>query len=243
MKKLVFLLLCAALATLAAAQNTTEKPSAARVAETTWRQPPSAAAAAPANTMANPDLSALPAGTAVRMKLETPISTMTSKPGDRFAGRVTEPVMLNGKTVIPVGAALEGRVMRASEPRRIRGTPTIDLRPELVVMPDGQRLALNAVVVDTSARPQTEVDEEGRIKGRGRDGRDWKETGVATGAGAVIGAVAGGGKGTLIGAATGATASVVYWLTKRKSATLPAGTEIIMELSRPMSLSSSSAGQ
>jgi hypothetical protein len=242
MKKLVVLLLCAALATLAAAQNTSEKPSAARLA-----------AAAPANietpagagtiTMANPDLSALPAGTAVRMKLETPISTMTSKPGDRFAGRVTEPVLLNGKTVIPVGAALEGRVARASEPRRIRGTPTIDLRPELVVMPDGQRLALNAVVVDTSARPQTEVDDEGRIKGRGRDARDWKETGVATGGGAVVGALVGGGKGTLIGAATGATASIVYWLTKRKSATLPAGTEIIMELSRPMALSSRSAGR
>jgi hypothetical protein len=42
----------------------------------------------------------LPSGTAVHMKLETPISTQTNKVGDTFASRVTEPVMLNGKTVM-----------------------------------------------------------------------------------------------------------------------------------------------
>lgn len=239
MKKLVVLLVCTALAISAAAKDKSPKPSAARRTVNTAPQPAAMEIAPTAAT----DLSALPAGTAVRMKLETPISTRINKAGDRFAGRVTEPVLLHGKTVIPVGAGLEGRVVRADEPRRIRGTPTIDLRPELVVMPDGQRMTLNAVVVDTSARPETEVNDEGKIKGKGRDGRDWKETGIATGAGAGVGALIGGGQGALIGAATGATASVVYWLTKRKSATLPAGTEIIMELSRPMSLSSSSAGR
>jgi hypothetical protein len=241
MKKAVLLFLCAGLAISAAAQHKSSKPSAARTAAVA-PQPTETPAVAETTTAAH-DLSALPVGTAVRMKLETPISTRTNNAGDRFAGRVTEAVTLNGKTVIPVGAALEGRVVRADEPRRIRGTPIIDLRPDLVVMPDGQRLTLNAVVVDTSARPETEVNDEGKIMGRGRDGRDWKETGIATGAGAGVGALVGGGRGTLIGAAAGATASVVYWLTKRKSATLPAGTEIIMELSRPMALSSSSSGR
>lgn len=237
MKKLVVLLLCAGLALSAAAKDKSHKPSAARTSAAVAPQP------APSATAATSDLSALPAGTAVRMKLETPISTRTNSPGERFSGRVTEPVKLNGKTVIPVGAGLEGRIVRADEPRRIRGTPTIDLRPELVVMPDGKRMTLNAVVVDTSARPQTEVNDEGKIKGKGRDGRDWKETGIGAGAGAGVGALIGGGQGALIGAGVGATASVVHWLTKRKTATLPEGTEIIMELSRPMSLSSSSSGQ
>ncbi len=224
MKKLVVLLLCAGLAITAAAKD--KKPSAGRMSVAVAPQP-AAAEPAPAATT---DLSALPAGTAVRMKLETPISTRTSSPGERFSGRVTEPVMLNGKTVIPVGAALEGRVVRADEPRRIRGTPTIDLRPELVVLPSGERLALNAVVVDTSARPQSEVNDEGKIKGKGRDGRDWKETGIGAGAGAGVGALIGGGHGALIGAATGATASVVYWLTKRKTASLPAGRVAVLRL-------------
>src|SRR5215813_8001575 len=57
-------------------------------------------------TEAAAPMSELPAGTAVKMKLETTLSTMTNKSGDAFSGRVTEPVMLNGKTVIPVGASI-----------------------------------------------------------------------------------------------------------------------------------------
>jgi hypothetical protein len=183
----------------------------------------------------------LPAGTAVRMKLETPISTTISKAGDTFSGRVTQPVMHEGKTVIPVGASVQGKVVRVSEPRRIKGRPTIELRPESVTMPDGSRFALNAVVVDTDPAADTEVDDEGKIKGKGRDGADNRNLIIGTAGGGTIGAIAGGGKGLLVGAAVGATAAVTYWLTKRKTAELVAGTEIIMELSRPMSMAAAEA--
>jgi hypothetical protein len=181
-------------------------------------------------------VASLPSGTAVKMKLETPISTHSSKVGDTFAGRVTEPVVLGGKTIIPVGAALEGRVARVAEPRRIKGRPTIDLRPESVTLPNGEKFNISAVLVDTSRRPQTDVNDEGRIKGRGYDGADLKEVAIGTGAGAGVGALVGGGTGALVGAGVGATGTIVHWLTKHKSADLPAGTEIVMELSRPMVL-------
>ena len=51
---------------------------------------------------------ALPTGTAVKMKLETTLATFSSKAGDPFSARVTEPVVVDGKTVIPVGATVEG---------------------------------------------------------------------------------------------------------------------------------------
>lgn len=235
MKKLVLLPLALALA--ASAQIA--KPSAGVVSHRAANQP------AETGTTSRPETSelALPQGTPVYMKLETALSTRTNKPGDRFAGRVTQPVMMNSKTIIPVGAALEGKVLRAEEMRRIKGTPTLDLRPEMITMPDGTRYSIIATVVDTSDVNNLNVDEEGRIHGRGHDSSDWKETGIASGAGAGIGLLAGGGKGMLIGAGVGATASVVHWLTKTKSADVPAGTEIIMELSRPMALSSSSSGK
>jgi len=44
---------------------------------------------------------ALPAGTAVKMKLETTLATFSSKAGDPFSARVTAPVVVDGKTVIP----------------------------------------------------------------------------------------------------------------------------------------------
>jgi hypothetical protein len=185
----------------------------------------------------------LPAGTAVRLKLETPISTSASKPGDPFYGRVTQTVMHEGKAVIPVGASVEGNIVRVSEPRRIKGRPTIELRPNLIVMPDGNRFHINAVVVDTDPASKTQVTEEGQIKGEGMSKRDKLEIGAGTGAGLTVGAIAGGGKGAFVGAVIGAGATVTHWLTKRKSAELPAGTEIVMELDRPVDLAAEATGK
>jgi hypothetical protein len=185
----------------------------------------------------------LPAGTAVKMKLQTTLATFTSKAGYPFAARVTEPVMMNGKTVIPIGSTVEGRVTRVTEPRRIAGKPTIGISPQTVVLPNGERYSLNATLVDTSLRNGTDVNEEGQFKGAGHDGSDVKEMGVGTGGGMLIGGLAGGGKGILIGGAIGATATVAHWLSKHRSAVLPAGTELVMELSHPMTLSAASTGQ
>src|ERR1051326_1626547 len=54
----------------------------------------------------------LPTGTTVRMKLETMLSTAVTKRNDEFAGRVTEPIMLDGRTIIPVGASVIGQLVR-----------------------------------------------------------------------------------------------------------------------------------
>jgi hypothetical protein len=183
----------------------------------------------------------LPVGTTVRMKLETMLSTMTSKRNDEFAGRVTEAVMLDGRTIIPVGASVTGHVMRTEEPRRIQGTPVIDLRPESVTMPNGDHFAMSATIIDTSDPKKNHVDEEGRIEGPGHDRTDWRDTAIGVGAGTGIGAYFKGPKGALIGATIGGGAAFVRWMTRRHSETIPAGTELFMELSRPMTMSMSGA--
>ncbi|MGA6984771.1 MAG: hypothetical protein WBZ01_01850 [Terriglobales bacterium] len=179
---------------------------------------------------------ALPTGTAVKMKLETSLATFSSKAGDPFSARVTEPVVLDGKTVIPIGTTVEGRVTKANEPRRIAGKPTIAIFPETVVLPNGDRFMLNATLVDTNRGHGTDVNTEGQFKGAGHDGKDLTEIGMGTGGGMIVGGLAGGGKGLLIGGAIGATLTVAHWLGKHRSATLPAGTEMVMELSRPMTM-------
>jgi hypothetical protein len=183
----------------------------------------------------------LPTGTAVKMKLETTLATFSSKAGDPFSARVTEPVVVDGKTVIPIGATVEGRVTKANEPRRIAGKPTIAISPENLVLPNGDRFILNASLVDTNARHGTDVNTEGQFKGSGHDGKDLTEVGMGTGGGMLIGGLAGGGKGLLIGGAVGATATVTHWLAKHRSAMLPAGTELVMELNRPMTMTITSA--
>ncbi len=185
----------------------------------------------------------LPAGTSVKVKLENVLTTFSSKSGDPFSGRVTEAVMLDGKPVIPVGASVQGRVTKASEPRRISGKPTIAIFPETLVLPNGEHYVLNAALVDTSVRNGTDVNDEGQFKGKGHDGKDMIEIGMGTGGGMLVGGLIGGGKGVLIGGAVGATVTVAHWLSKKNSAVLPAGTELVMELSRPLEMTAATGGQ
>ena len=185
----------------------------------------------------------LPSGTALKVRLENTLSTFSNKSGDPFSGRVTEAVVLDGKTVIPIGTTVQGRVTKITEPRRIAGKPTIGIFPETVVLPNGERYMLNATLVDTSLRAGTDVNDEGQFKGAGHDGKDLTEIGMGTGGAMLVGGLIGGGKGMLIGGTVAATVTVAHWLGKHRSAVLPAGTELVMELSRPLALTAASGGQ
>jgi hypothetical protein len=180
--------------------------------------------------------STVPEGTPLKVKLETTIATFSNKVGDPFQGKISEPVVVAGKTLIPAGAIVEGRVTKLEEPRRIKGKPTIGIFPEHIVMPDGQRYMLNAVLVDTNIKG-TDVNEEGLFKGSGHDRRDQIEVAGGAGAGMLVGGLIGGGPGVLIGGVIGAGATTTHWLVQRHSAILPSGTQLMLELSRPMTLS------
>ena len=183
----------------------------------------------------------LPAGTAVMAKLDTTLATFSNKAGDPFQARVSEAVVLNGKTVIPAGATVEGRVTKVSEPRRISGKPTIGILPEALILPSGERFFLDATLVDTNLGQGTDVNEEGQFKGSGHDRRDQLETGGGAAGGMLIGGLIGGGPGILIGGAVGATSTTVHWLTKHRSAILPAGTTLTLELNRPLTMTAAPA--
>jgi hypothetical protein len=189
--------------------------------------------------------SPVPAGTALMVKLETTLATFSNKAGDPFRGTLTQAVMLEGKTVIPAGATVEGRVTKVSEPRRIAGKPTIGIMPEALILPTGERLFLDATLVDTNVGAGTDVDQEGQFKGSGHDRRDQLETGGGTAGGMLIGGLIGGPPGILIGGVVGAGSTGAHWLSKHRSAILPAGAELTLELNRPLAMTTSvaSAGQ
>jgi hypothetical protein len=189
---------------------------------------------------------AVPAGTALMVKLDTTLATFSNKVGDPFRGRLAQPVVLNGQTLIPAGATVEGRVTKVSEPRRISGKPTIGILPEAVIMPTGERYFLDATLVDTNLGQGSDVNEEGQFKGSGHDRRDTLETGGGAAGGMLIGGLIGGGPGILIGGAVGATSATAHWLSKHRSAILPAGTQLTLELNRPLTMTSTApatAGQ
>jgi hypothetical protein len=184
----------------------------------------------------------VPEGTPFKVKLQTTISTFSSKVGDSFQGKLIDPIMIDGKTAVPAGATIEGRVTKLREPRRIKGKPTIGIFPEHIVLPDGQRFMLNAVLVDTDIKG-ADVNEEGQFKGSGHERNDQIEVGAGTAGGMVVGGLVGGAPGVLIGGMIGAGATTTHWLVQRRSAVIPSGTQLMMELSRPLNIGGSSSGQ
>jgi len=183
---------------------------------------------------------AVPAGTALMVKLDTTLATFSNKAGDPFQGELTQAVVVGGRTLLPIGARVEGRVTKVSEPRRISGKPSIGILPEAVILPTGERFFLDATLIDTNL-PGTDVSTEGQFKGSGHDRRDQLEAGGGAAGGMLIGGLVGGGPGILIGGAVGAGSATVHWLSKHRSATLPAGTELTLEVNRPVVMSTPAA--
>ena len=177
----------------------------------------------------------VPAGTALMVRLETTLATFSNHVGDPFRGSLTQPVVVDGKTLLPAGAVVEGRVIKLNEPRRISGKPTIGILPEAVILPSGERYYLDATLTDTNI-PGSDVNNEGQFKGSGHDRRDTLEEGGGTAGGMLIGGLVGGPVGILVGGAIGASSTTGHWLSKHRSATLPAGTQLTLELNRPLAM-------
>jgi hypothetical protein len=177
----------------------------------------------------------LPAGTALMVRLNTTLATFSNKVGDPFRGSITQPVVINGQTLIPAGATVEGRVTKVSEPRRISGRPTIGIVPEVVMLPTGERYSIDATLTDTSIKG-SDVNNEGQFKGSGHDRRDTIEQGGGTAGGMLIGGLVGGPVGIVVGGAIGAGSTTGHWLGQHHSAVLPMGTQLTFELNRPMAV-------
>jgi hypothetical protein len=131
----------------------------------------------------------VPAGTSVTVRLQSAVSSATSHSGDPFQATLDEPVVVQGQTVIPRGAAATGRVVTAKASGRLRD-------------PGYLRLALSSVRI--GGKPVRIESSSIFVKGQSHEKRNFGMIGGGAGAGALIGALAGGGKGALIGSAVGA---------------------------------------
>src|SRR5258708_25402716 len=113
-------------------------------------------------------------------------------------------LLQDGQWLIPAGAEIDGRVVEVSE-GRAGGHGSIRLRPDTVILLDGQRYHMDAQVSGTPGSG-TRVSSEGTINAGSRWKKDGIEYGGAVGAGAVTGAVIAGPVGALTGSLIGAAA-------------------------------------
>src|SRR5258708_1611074 len=84
----------------------------------------------------------VPAGTELAVRLQTTLSTKTSREGDAFLATVGGPIVVNGRVVIPQGATVHGHVALSEQPGKASGRGRMKLALDEVTY-DGRNYALD----------------------------------------------------------------------------------------------------
>jgi hypothetical protein len=95
-----------------------------------------------------------PAGTAVEIELAEPVSTKVKKTGDTFALRLAEPLIVNGRILLPAGTPGIGDVVEASGPGMGGKGAKLVLAARYVER-RGRRVALEGLQLSGAGKSQT----------------------------------------------------------------------------------------
>jgi hypothetical protein len=166
------------------------------------------------------------AGTIVRVRMNSTITSKHARVGDTFTTTVTEPVYSsNGVVVIPVGSTLVARVDSVLPAAKSGKPGQIDAHFTSLRLPNGRARAINGSLTDIE-EGKSRSDNEGSVSGKPMGHRKVIFIGGGAAGGALLGAAIGGGKGAAIGAILGGAGGFLgQKLTKGPEAEVKSGTE------------------
>ena len=150
----------------------------------------------------------VPANTRLEVRLESTVSSETSRVEDPVTATLVSPVVIGDHDALPDGSEVRGDVVSVQPAGKVSGRASIEMRfRELTAR--GREYPI-AAEIDRVA-PATK-------------GEDAKKIGIPAAAGAVLGAIVGGGTGAAIGTAIGAGGGTAVVLsTPGKPVTLERG--------------------
>jgi hypothetical protein len=164
----------------------------------------------------------VPEGTALHVVLDQSLSSANSHSGEEFEATVSDPIVIDGKTVIPKGAHAKGRVVDAKSSGRLHSPA---------------RLEVTLTAIEVGGKwYDVDTSDAGRV-GKNHNKHNLIFIGGGTAGGALLGGLVGGGKGALIGSAVGAgggTAAAAA--TGKMEVSLPAETHLAFRLSKPVTV-------
>jgi hypothetical protein len=130
----------------------------------------------------------LPAGTTLRLELKSSVASDTSKIEDPVRAVLRQPITIDGREVLPVGAEFSGSVTEVERSGRVKGLARIGYRFNSV-RSGGERYDVRTASITHQAEPTKK--------------KDATKVAIGAGAGAALGAILGGGSGAAKGAAIG----------------------------------------
>jgi hypothetical protein len=173
-------------------------------------------------SVAASEISVIPQGTELRIRLTGPLSSKNASAGQDFQAVLDSDVVVDGTTVLKAGAPITGHVVESKAAARAQGKGRMAIRLTAVTV-GSQPFALETNTLNF------EAEGTGKKTGRRLLG--------GSGIGAAIGAIAGGGsgawKGALIGAGVGGAATLV---TKGNEVEFPAEQRFSFSLSRKLQI-------
>jgi hypothetical protein len=198
--------------------ETTSRPRTSSPPRTETRTAPAAPASLRVNAAPTPPPAPvvrfvkIPAGTALPLELTTAVSSETATVEAPVSARLRRAVTVDGETVLPAGAVVNGEVSEVDRAGRVKGRSRLALRFTSVVI-DGRRESLRTNPV--------------AFEGEATKSEDATKIGAGAGIGAAIGGLLGGGSGAAKGAAIGGAAGTGAVLaTRGKDVELAAGAEL-----------------
>ena len=157
----------------------------------------------------------VPAKTMVNVRLTEGIDVDATKAGATFRSLVDDPIMMDGKVVIPRGAVVIVQAVSVAQSGTIKGSDKISLKANSITF-GGQTYEVVTAYVEA--------------KGGGEGKKSARKIGGGAGLGAVVGGIAGGGQGAAIGAAVGGATGAVVASQGQEHLKLPAETRLQFQL-------------
>jgi len=164
----------------------------------------------------------IPAGTTLRLTLQSAVASDSSHVEDPVRAELRQAVSIEGTQVLPAGTEVVGSVTDVARSGRVKGRARVAYRFNSL------RAAGERYDIHTSALSH---------QAAATKGDDAKKIGIGAGAGAAIGALFGGGSGAAKGAAIGGAGGTgVVLATRGKEVHLGPGAEVTTRLTQPLTL-------
>jgi hypothetical protein len=166
----------------------------------------------------------VPAGTVLRVRLETSVGSDSSRVEAPVHARLVNPIVIGGRTVVPAGSAVTGLVTQAVRSGKVKGRARLGMRFQTLEPAGAKERYRISTSTWSRVAPATKKQDAAKIA-------------IPAAGGAVVGGIVGGKKGAAIGAAAGGGGGTAVVLSTRgKEVRLGRGAVVLVKLIEPLTV-------